>query len=166
MVKSHSKKLLSNIIALVSMVLLVFVDQLTKFLAVHYLKGNDGIPIIKNVFRLFYLENTGAAFGVFRGKQTILIIVSILAFAVFIYLYEKYPFNKRMRFLRACLTLLAAGALGNMIDRINNNFVVDFFYFELIDFPIFNVADCYVCVAMFFLIILLLFYYKEEDFKR
>ena len=62
--------------------------------------------------------------------------------------------------------LFFAGALGNFIDRVFRNYVVDFFYFKLIDFPVFNVADIYVTVGTFILAFLLLFYYKEEDLDR
>lgn len=66
--------------------------------------------------------------------------------------------------MRIVLVFLSAGAIGNLIDRSVNKYVVDFLYFELIDFPIFNLADCYVTGAAAFLIILCLFYYKDEDF--
>ena len=59
--------------------------------------------------------------------------------------------------------LICSGAIGNMIDRVSRGYVVDFFYFKLINFPIFNVADCYVTVAAFLLIVLIFFYYKEEE---
>ena len=65
--------------------------------------------------------------------------------------------------LRICSILLIAGAVGNLIDRVRLNYVIDFFYFKLIDFPIFNVADIYVSVGTAVLIILILFYYKEEE---
>ena len=61
------------------------------------------------------------------------------------------------------MIFITCGAIGNMIDRIRLNYVIDFLYFELIDFPIFNVADIYVSVATFVLVILLLFYYKDEE---
>ena len=64
---------------------------------------------------------------------------------------------------RNIIIFLSAGAIGNYIDRVSNNYVVDFIYFSLIDFPVFNVADIYVTVAIFFLLILILFYYKDED---
>ena len=67
--------------------------------------------------------------------------------------------------LKVILLLFVAGAIGNLIDRICQNYVVDFFYFKLIDFPIFNVADIYVTVAAIMFIVLCLFYYKEEDFE-
>lgn len=79
--------------------------------------------------------------------------------------YRKIPVSKRFRLLNVVVILFVAGALGNLIDRIVNNYVVDFFYFSLINFPIFNVADIYVTVAAFMFIILGLFYYKEEDFS-
>ena len=63
------------------------------------------------------------------------------------------------------MILFVSGAIGNLIDRIVNNYVVDFFYFKLINFPIFNVADIYVTVAAFLFIFLCLFIYKEEDFE-
>lgn len=65
--------------------------------------------------------------------------------------------------MRFIIVLLVSGAIGNFIDRCLNNYVIDFFYFKLIDFPVFNVADIYVTVAAIFLILLFCFYYKEED---
>ena len=58
---------------------------------------------------------------------------------------------------------LASGAVGNMIDRVKLDYVVDFFYFRLIDFPIFNVADCYVVIACILFVVLILFYYKDDN---
>ena len=71
--------------------------------------------------------------------------------------------TKKYAPLRICAIFILAGGLGNFIDRVRLNYVVDFFYFELIDFPIFNVADIYVTVTMFVLLYLIFFYYKEED---
>lgn len=65
--------------------------------------------------------------------------------------------------MRFIIVLLVSGAIGNFIDRCLNNYVIDFFYFKLIDFPVFNVADIYVTVAAILLILLFCFYYKEED---
>ena len=75
----------------------------------------------------------------------------------------RMPEDKRYRPLAVCLMLVAAGAVGNMIDRVSQGFVVDFLYFRLIDFPVFNVADCYVTIAAFCLVILVMFYYSDED---
>ena len=68
--------------------------------------------------------------------------------------------------LRVCAVLIVSGALGNFIDRVRLDYVVDFLYFKLIDFPIFNVADIYVTVTTIFLFLLLCFYYKEEELEQ
>lgn len=159
-------KLFSNLYALVSIILLTFFDQWTKSLAVKHLSDGTVIKLWPEVFHLTYVENTGAAFGMFKGHQGAFLAVSLLALCFFIYLYERIPFEKHYRLLRIGVCVLAAGAIGNMIDRFFNGFVVDFFYFILIDFPVFNVADCFVCLSIAFFVILILFYYKEEDFNR
>lgn len=154
------KKILKLVILAV---LLVFLDQYTKSLAVRYLMGNDGITIIEGVFRFKYLENRGAAFGMLQNQQIFFVVMTILVLCVFGYLYFKIPAGRRFLPLEYTIILLIAGAIGNFIDRVSNNYVVDFLYFELIDFPIFNVADCYVTIAMALFIFLILFFYKEDE---
>ena len=80
------------------------------------------------------------------------------------YVLLKAPNKKRYIPLHLLLIVIAAGAVGNMIDRLRLNYVVDFIYFSLINFPVFNVADIYVTLATAFLAIQVLFRYKEEDF--
>ena len=80
-------------------------------------------------------------------------------------LYGRTPVEKRYLPLRICMIILTAGAIGNFIDRLTRGYVVDFFYFSLIDFPIFNVADIYVTVTFIVLVLLIFFYYKDEDFS-
>ena len=84
--------------------------------------------------------------------------------AVIAYVLLKAPNKKRYIPLHLLLIVIAAGAVGNMIDRLRLNYVVDFIYFSLINFPVFNVADIYVTLATAFLAIPVLFRYKEEDF--
>ena len=121
---------------------------------------------IKNVFELYYLENRGAAFGIFQGKRVIFLIITIIILVFLSYCFWRIPYTRKYATLRGVLVLIAAGAVGNFIDRMCNGYVVDFFYFKLIDFPVFNVADIYVTVGTFILAFLLLFYYKEEDLDR
>lgn len=144
-------------------VLLVFFDQWTKALAVKHLMGNEGIPIIEGVFRLKYLENRGAAFGMLQNQQLFFAVMTVIVLSLCGYLYFKIPATKRFMPLEYNTILLITGAIGNFIDRIKNNYVVDFLYFELIDFPIFNIADCYVVVATILFALLILFYYKDEE---
>lgn len=80
--------------------------------------------------------------------------------------FRKIPEEKHFVPLKACLYFVGAGAVGNMIDRVFRKYVVDFIYFSLINFPVFNVADIYVTVAAFMLVVLILFFYQEEDLNR
>lgn len=166
---------------------LIALDQFTKYLAVTFLKGNQPISIIKDVFELKYLENTSAAFGIdpisilqnifhfeiFEQNPDIYLhfrmgffyILTIIMIAVFVWVFLKIPNVKRMLYLDFTFLFLSAGAIGNLIDRITQQYVVDFLYFKLIDFPIFNVADIYVTCSAIALLILGLFYYKDEDIE-
>ena len=141
----------------------VFLDQMTKFLAVWHLKNAPAISIIPDVFELYYLENHGAAFGILQGQKTFFIIMTTLALIILIYLFIRIPDKKHYFYIRLILVLLISGAIGNFIDRCAHDYVIDFFYFKLIDFPVFNVADIYVTMAAVFLILVFTFYYKEED---
>lgn len=149
--------------ALISFILLILFDQWTKSLAVANLMNQEPFVIIKNVFQLRYLENRGAAFGMMQGQQTFFVISALIAVVVITYVYFKLPWEKRFHPLRAVVLFIASGAVGNLIDRLVLGYVVDFFYFELIDFPIFNVADIYVTCATVILALLILFYYKEDE---
>ena len=122
--------------------------------------------ILPGVFELHYLENRGAAFGMMQGQQTFFLIIGILVFAGVIYLFRHMSEEPKFWPIRLIAISILAGAWGNMLDRIRLAYVVDFFYFKLIDFPIFNVADIYVSVATVVLILLVLFYYKDEDLNH
>ena len=149
------------------MVVLTLLDQWTKSLVVHHLKDQNDIILIPGVFQLHYLENRGAAFGILQGKKIFFVIFTLIVLCMIAYLYlKRIPDEKKFRPMDGICILFFAGALGNFIDRVFRNYVVDFFYFKLIDFPIFNVADIYVTVAAFAMIILGLFYYKEEDYNK
>ena len=156
----------SVMIGVICFAILVFADQLTKWLAVLRLKDQPSFVLIKNVFELYYLENRGAAFGIFQGKRVIFIIITVVILLFLAYCFWKIPYNPKFTSLRMILVLIAAGAVGNFIDRMANGYVVDFFYFKLINFPVFNVADIYVTCSAVFLAILLIFRYKEEDLNQ
>lgn len=142
---------------------LVLFDQWTKKLAVIHLKGQADFPFIEGVFELSYLENTGMAWGLFAGGRWMFLAGTLLILSLIVYALLKAPLTGRYRFFRIVLSVLAAGAVGNLIDRLVQGYVVDFFSFCLIHFPIFNVADCYVVVAGIAFVLLFLFYYKDEE---
>ena len=167
--------------------LLIAIDQFTKHLAVLFLKEKTEIPLIKDVFELRYLENTSAAFGIdpisllqnifhfevfeqnpdlyLQFRMGFFYILTIAMIALFVYGFLKIPKVKRLVFLDLIVIFLTAGAIGNLIDRITQQYVVDFLYFKLIDFPIFNVADIYVTCSAIALLVLGIFYYKDEDIE-
>lgn len=149
----------------VLVILAVLLDQWTKRLAYENLRVNGPVVLLKGVFELLYSENRGAAFGILQGKQSFFFLVALAVLVVVILFLARLPFEKRYVPLFVCMVLLASGALGNLIDRVMRGFVVDFFYFRLIDFPIFNVADCYVVVAAALLILLTGFFYKDEELQ-
>lgn len=145
------------------MILGIVLDQYTKYLAVTHLQDQP-VVVIKDVFEFSYVENRGAAFGMFQDQQLFFIIVASFALIFMAFLYIRMPMEKRYLPFRICLLFIATGAIGNLIDRIRLNYVIDFFYFKLIDFPVFNVADIFASVATCTLIPLFLFYYKDQDF--
>ena len=169
-------------------ILLVALDQITKYLAVACLKDKASFAIIKDVFELQYLENRSAAFGMdpisllhkififsvfnenpelfLQVKMIFFILLTILVVAFFVMIFVRIPEKKRFWFMDVVLILFTSGAIGNFIDRVVNQYVIDFFYFKLINFPIFNVADIYVTVAAFAMVFIVLFYYKEADFDE
>ena len=138
-------------------------DQWTKYLADRFLRSQGPYVIWEGVFELLYSENRGAAFGILQGKQAFFFLVSGSVILIVFLALARIPHGKRYYPLFGCMVLLASGALGNLIDRVWRGYVVDFFYFKLIDFPIFNVADCYVVVSAGLLILLTGFFYQEEE---
>lgn len=161
----NTKKQNSCILYAASVCILLALDQFTKYLASAHLKDGTSIPLIKGVFQLQYLENKGAAFGLLQGQKLWFVTITFLMLALMVLVYLRAPMEKKYRWIRIILSLLTAGAIGNLIDRLRLEYVVDFFYFELINFPIFNVADIYVTVGMGLLLVLVLFYYKEEELE-
>lgn len=152
------KKKIILLLDLVSIIILILIDQYTKYLAVIRLKDKAAFNIINGVLELNYLENKGAAFGMLQNQKVFFIFVAIVILSVIAYVLFKTPDKRKYTVLHVLLSLIAAGAIGNMIDRIRYDYVVDFIYFVLINFPIFNVADIYVSVSTVVLVILLLFY--------
>ena len=162
---SNKTKVLFLFLDILLFVVLVYLDQITKSLAVTCLKDKPAFVLINYVFELHYLENRGAAFGMLQNQKILFVAIASIMLTVIVYMLIKIPRNKHYFALEFLLVLVASGAVGNLIDRISLGYVVDFFYFKLIDFPIFNVADIYVSVSCIFLAVLLIFFYKEQDFQ-
>lgn len=156
---NHTKTYISGTVGVISLIL---IDRITKYLAFIYLKDNS-IVLIRGALELQYLENSGAAWGMMSGRHTFFVLIALIITAFLVFYYIRMPYQPRYRPLRFVFILLCAGALGNMIDRITNGYVIDFIYFSLIDFPVFNFADICVSVSAVLLIILILFYYSDDE---
>ena len=164
---NHSRSLSPILICIIWLVLfvwLVMTDQWTKSLAVRYLMNKDSIVLIRGVLELQYLENRGSAFSMLQGQQWFFYILTAVFLVFAAWFFVRVPKNRRFLPLTICAVVLAGGAVGNFIDRLRHQYVVDFIYFSLIDFPIFNFADICITLSVIFLLILILFYYKDEDF--
>lgn len=160
------KKIYKWIFLIIGIIVLSLIDQGTKMWAVATLKGKDAIVIIKDILELRYLENRGAAFGILQGRAIPLLVFTIVLAGLILWIYISIPEEKKFFLFQISLIFLLAGAVGNMIDRYLNQYVVDFIYFKLIDFPTFNVADCYVTVSVIVIAIIYLFVLKDEDVSR
>ena len=157
------RKIKIYIIPILCIGLLVALDQITKSIVRTSFALYESHPLIKNVFHLTYIQNTGIAWGMFKNGRTIFLILTILVLLVCACFYARIPKDKRFTPIRVCLVVLVSGAIGNMIDRIKLHYVVDFFDFRLIHFPVFNVADIYVTVSMIVLILLCAFFYHDHE---
>lgn len=152
-------------VEIIAICLLIGIDQFVKYLTVIYLQGNPPYIIIDKVFSLTYVENRGAAFGLLQNQRVFFLIFTIIILSVVFYYYLKIPRTRRYLLLRIILIVFFAGAIGNWIDRLRLSYVIDTFYFSLIDFPVFNVADTYVVIATFLFAYAMFFYYKDHEFN-
>ena len=146
-------------------ILSVAADQISKYLAVKYLSDISTLPIIKDVFHFTYVENRGAAFGMLSDHRWVFMIMSVCGIALMIvWLAKEKPKN---RWIRAAVSLVIGGGIGNMIDRLFVGYVVDFIDCRFIDFYVFNIADSCVCVGCaLFVVAVLVSEAKEAKLKK
>ncbi|MDF9867119.1 signal peptidase II [Bacilli bacterium PM5-3] len=139
-------------------IVLIVLDQLSKFLVSTNMELYQEIPIIKNFFSLLYIRNDGAAFSIFKGQMFFFFIVTFIALLVIAYLFK----TSKSKFALITTSILLAGVLGNFIDRLLYGEVVDFlsFTFNTYKFAIFNIADCYISIAVVLFVIETLFFEK------
>lgn len=174
------KKITLHIIIQIALFLvLIAVDQLTKYLAVTHLKNQEPSVLIKGVLELRYLENAGAAFSIFQNRQWLFYIITAIVLLIIIFLWIRCTRSLKQYstltgedfrpetlrggiLLNYILVILAAGAIGNLYDRIHLHYVIDFIYISLINFPVFNFADICVSLSAVLLVVFFLFIYKED----
>lgn len=149
-------------IMIASTVLLIGIDQITKIWATSALANDRVISVIDGFFSLNYETNDGVAFSMLAGKWWIFIPLTILISGILLLVMLRSPLRKYRLFNITCVLVLS-GAIGNLIDRILYGEVIDFLQFTFINFPIFNVADCFVVIGAGLLFVFALFVMKEDD---
>lgn len=159
-----SRKKMLCIDALIVLLLIGF-DQFTKWLTILKLKGQPAKVLIADVLELQYLENRGSAFGMFQNQKIFILFVGLVFMICILYFLSRLPEDKKFVKVHVLLSVIIAGGIGNMIDRIRFDYVVDFISFVLINYPIFNVADIYIVVATICLFILFVFVFREQDLE-
>lgn len=141
--------------------LVVLLDYITKRIVSGNMVLYQSIPVIKGVFNITYVKNTGASFGMMAGARWFFVAVTVILIAAVIYYAVKNKITDKLFLVSA--SFVVGGGIGNLIDRIATGAVVDFFDFCLINFAIFNVADCFVVVGV---ILMAIYYIKEEKTKK
>ncbi len=145
--------------------LVVLVDFFVKRWAEQILTKIETMPLWQNVFHLTYVENSGAAFGMFKNGRFVFIALTIIIVLGIIWFIIKN--RKKDKLLNLWLSFIAGGAVGNLIDRIWLGYVVDLFDFRFINFPVFNVADIFVCIGAFLVVVYFLINDdKTKDIKE
>lgn len=156
--------------AIITMIILVGADQVTKWLILNHLELHTYHPILGNLFGLYYLENRGSAWGVLQNRQILFLIITVIVLVIAVWIYLKLAQNPVYKPLNIAILFLCSGAIGNMIDRIFHGTtlfqgaVIDFLYIKCIDFPVFNVADMYVTCSIAVIMILMFSKYRDTDF--
>ena len=146
------KKLLKNkkiLIISSTAFLIVFFDQLTKFFIVKHFKVSQSLPILNNIFHLTFVKNTGAGFGILKGFSPFLILISLAVIGIIFYYYKQIKQNQIL--LQTIAAFVLGGTIGNLIDRINLGYVIDFLDFRI--WPVFNIADSFVTIGIIGLVI-------------
>ena len=131
--------------------LIVFLDQLTKYLVKTSFQLKESMPIISNIFHLTYIQNFGAGFGILQNQKWILIFISMIVIGIIFYYFDKI--KEKELLLQALVAFILGGTVGNLIDRLLNGYVIDFLDFKI--WPIFNIADSFVTMGVIGLIIYL-----------
>ncbi len=166
-------KLIKSAVFIIACAALIFLDQWSKSFMQQKLTQDGPMTVIPKILGFYYVENTGAAFNLLDKQRVLFLIIAGVAVIVCLYVFLK-TLNKTgqekktsILIFHIFLCLIISGAIGNGIDRLVNGYVVDFIRVLFINFPVFNVADCYVVVGcIFFLIFGLLRKETIDDIER
>lgn len=162
--------------SLFTLIVILFVafDQYSKYWIIHSVGKHKTLSLISGILSFEYLENDGVAFSMLAGKTIIInllvfVMICVLIFSLIVLQNSlsnvEGALKKKLATLQILISFMIAGAIGNMIDRIRLGYVVDFIKTDFIDFPVFNVADCYVTISVFVVFVILVMM-KENEFEQ
>lgn len=165
------KVLMRILLPILGVVAVVLLDQFVKELCLDKIGMYNTVVLIEDVFELYVIPNKGMAWGMLQNKQWLFVVITPLVLALVVWFNVKLPYEKKFTPMRVLTVMLTGGAIGNLIDRMFRGefcqgHVVDMFYVKAIDFPVFNVADSFICVSFALLAVLVIFKYSDEDFDR
>lgn len=148
---------------LIIIISIIILDQVTKYLVKVYVMHleSGSYPIINGIFHLTYAENRGAAFSILQNQRWLFIAVTFIFIIIAAYYLIKHP--KENMILKIALSMILAGAMGNLIDRVRFGYVVDFFDFRAINFAIFNIADSAINIGCVLMAYYILFIAGKKD---
>ncbi|MDR4022749.1 MAG: signal peptidase II, partial [Eubacteriales bacterium] len=137
-----------------------------KYIALTKLKPLGSVTFIDGFMDFTFVENRGAAFGILNGRVWLLLVIAAVICIVIIAAMLKMPNTKEYKWLKWSLMLILAGAIGNVADRLFRGYVVDFFEFTFIKWPVFNMADIYVVIGTIVMAVLVLFVIKDDKEEK
>ena len=153
-------------VPVISVLLLIALDQASKRVAFDYLRPLGSVPLLDGFMDLCYVENKGAAFGLFQGGRWFFVALTCLVVTMLALNYAKLPKQKPYNWVRVSMALICAGAMGNCLDRLLFVYVIDFIRVTFIDFPVFNFADIFVVTGTILLAFIMIFIIKEQPPKE
>ncbi len=134
---------------------LVVLDQATKFVVRANMSAGQSIPVIANIFHLTFVKNTGGVWGFFKGQSMFLVWLSIMAIGALLYFWDQFELPEIMQ------SVILAGVVGNLIDRIFLGYVIDFFDFRI--WPVFNFADSFITLSIIYILYLEIKNYSAQS---
>lgn len=145
----------------------VLLDQLTKYLVIKYLKGERPLIIVKDLLSFVYVENRGAAFGILQNKKWFFVIVTVISVLILLYIFLS-SYRKMSTWLIVALSFILGGTIGNFIDRMRLDYVVDFISVRIMnryDFAVFNLADAFIVVGAIMLMLYIMIFDTKKAVK-
>lgn len=140
-------------------VMIIAADQVSKYYIQSHMMPGTSAPVIQDFFHITYVLNSGAAFGILENKTFFFIFIALAMLIAVLYFYPKIPHKSYL--LRFGIGLLTGGAIGNVLDRINTGYVIDFFDFRI--WPVFNIADIAIVCGVSIIIYSIAYLSQEED---